>query len=122
MSHTYTKTHVHIVFSTRGRKKQISKTIQPKLWSYLAGICRNTKMLALGIGGIEDHVHALVELPPTMAVSKAVSLLKSNSSRWMREQGIKFAWQEGFGAFNVSASNVAVVKQYVLSQELHHWR
>lgn len=55
-----------------------------------------------------------------MAVSKAVNLLKSNSSRWMREQGITFAWQEGFGAFNVSASNVAAVKKYVLSQELHH--
>lgn len=120
MSHTYTKSHVHIVFSTRAREKLILKTIQPKLWSYLAGICRNTNIFALAIGGIEDHIHALVELPPTMAVSKAVNLLKSNSSRWMREQGITFAWQEGFGAFNVSASNVAAVKKYVLSQELHH--
>jgi putative transposase len=122
LSHTYTKNHIHIVFSTRAREKLISKEIQPKLWSYLAGICRKTNIMALAIGGIEDHVHALVELPPTMAVSKAVNLLKSNSSRWMKEQGLKFAWQEGFGAFSVSASNIPAVKKYVLNQVIHHRR
>lgn len=122
MSHTYTKNHIHIVFSTRAREKLISKATQPKLWSYLAGICRETNIMALAIGGIEDHVHALVELPPTMAVSKAVNLLKSNSSRWMKEQGLKFAWQEGFGAFSVSASNIPAVKKYVLNQVIHHRR
>lgn len=122
MSHTYTKNHIHIVFSTRAREKLISKATQPELWSYLAGICRETNIMALAIGGIEDHVHALVELPPTMAVSKAVNLLKSNSSRWMKEQGLKFAWQEGFGAFSVSASNIPAVKKYVLNQVIHHRR
>ena len=120
MAHAYTKSHVHIIFSTKAREKQINKELQPKLWSYMAGICRNVNIVALAIGGIEDHVHALVELPPAMALSKAINLLKSNSSRWMREQGIEFAWQEGYGAFNVSASNVAAVREYVLNQEAHH--
>jgi putative transposase len=120
VSHTYTKNHIHIVFSTRAREKRISKETQPKLWRYMAGICRKTKIVALAIGGIEDHIHALVELPPTMAVSKAVNLMKSNSSRWMNEQGIKFAWQEGFGAFSVSASNIPAVKRYVMNQATHH--
>jgi REP element-mobilizing transposase RayT len=94
--------------------------MQPKLWRYMAGICRNKNISPLAIGGIEDHVHALIELPPIMAVSKAVNLLKSNSSRWMREKGNTFAWQEGFAAFTVSASNIAAVKRYVLNQEVRH--
>ncbi len=77
MSHTYTKNHIHVVFSTRAREKLISKEIQPELWSYLAGICRNVNIMALAIGGIADHhLHALVELLPTMPVSKAVNLLE----------------------------------------------
>jgi|SRR5215472_1523104 len=120
MSHTYTKNHVHIIFSTRDREKLISKEFQPKLWRYTAGICRNVNIVALAIGGIEDHLHALIELPPTMAVSKAVNLLKSNSSRSMTQHGTRFAWQEGFGAFSVSASNVPAVRRYVLNQETRH--
>jgi REP element-mobilizing transposase RayT len=77
-------------------------------------------IVGLAIGGMEDHVHALVELPPSMSVSRAVNLLKSNSSRWMNQQGIKFAWQEGFSSFAVSASNVPAVKKYILNQEIHH--
>jgi putative transposase len=76
------------------------KQMQPKLWSYLGGIGRNHGFLILANGGIEDHVHLLMQLPPAMALSKAVSLLKANSSRWMNEHSIKFAWQEGYGAFS----------------------
>jgi hypothetical protein len=57
-----------------------------------------------------------------MIVPKAVNLLKSNSSRWMKQQGIKFAWQEGYSSFAVSASNIPAVKQYVLNQESRHRR
>lgn len=120
MSHTFTKHHFHIVFSTKGRQKLIAKEIRPQLWSYVAGICRKTGILALAIGGIDDHVHLLVELKPDMAVPKAVNLLKSNSSRWMKQQKIKFAWQEGYSSFSVSASNIPTVKRYVLNQETHH--
>jgi REP element-mobilizing transposase RayT len=120
MAHTYTKNHIHIIFSTKAREKRISKGLQPKLWSYMAGICRNLNIAALANGGIEDHVHALVELPPSMSVSKAVNLLKSNSSRWMNERGNRFAWQEEFGAFSVSASNIPAVKRYILNQAAHH--
>lgn len=120
MGHTFTKHHFHIVFSTKGRKKLISRQIQPQLWSYMIGICRNVGILGLVIGEIEDHVHLLLELKPDMMVAKAVNLLKSNSSRWMAQQGIKFAWQEGYSSFAVSASNVPAVKKYVLNQESHH--
>jgi REP element-mobilizing transposase RayT len=120
MAHTFTKHHFHIVFGTKGRQKFISRQVRPLLWKYIAGICRNTGILALAIGGIEDHVHLLLELKPDMTVSKAVNLVKSNSSRWMKQQGTKFSWQEGYSSFSVSASNIPAVKRYVLNQEAHH--
>jgi REP element-mobilizing transposase RayT len=94
MSHTYTKNHFHIVFSTRGRRKLISKRMQPELWAYTAGICKNVGIWVHAIGGIEDHVHALIELPVAIPLPKAVNLLKSNSSRFMNRRG-SFSWQEG---------------------------
>ena len=120
MGHTYTKAHFHIVFSTKSRQELIAKSVQPRLWAYMAGICSNVGMFALAIGGIENHVHSLVELPPTMSLSKAVNLLKSNSSGWMNDQRRDFHWQEGYGAFAVSVSNLPAVKRYVLNQQAHH--
>jgi putative transposase len=76
--------------------------------------------LVLANGGMENHAHLLIQLPPVMASSKAVALLKANSSKWMSEHGIRFSWQEGYGAFSVSASNIAAVTRYIEDQERHH--
>ncbi|MBZ5531846.1 MAG: IS200/IS605 family transposase [Acidobacteriia bacterium] len=120
MSHTYSQNHLHVVFSTKERRKIIAEQMQPKLWSYMGGIGRNHGFLVLANGGIEDHVHLLIQVPPALALAKAVSLLKSNSSKWMNEHGIKFAWQEGYGAFSVSESNLAAVERYIRNQPKHH--
>jgi REP element-mobilizing transposase RayT len=119
MSHTYTNCHYHIVFSTKGRRKLIPKQMKTELWAYMAGICKNVGIWVHAIGGIEDHVHALVELPISIHLPKAVNLLKSNSSRFMNQRE-RFAWQEGYAAFTVSKSNVAAVTKYVRNQEAHH--
>ena len=120
MSHTFTKNHQHLVFSTAGRHKSIDKKFQPKLWAYIAGICKNHGIFVRAIGGTEDHVHILIELPPMIAVAKAVLTIKSNSSRWANEIGRKFSWQKGYAAFSVSASNLGAVEHYVNNQETHH--
>jgi putative transposase len=120
MSHTFTKNHQHIVFSTAGRRQLIEKSLQPKLWAYIAGICRNHGVFVRAVGGIEDHVHMLVELPPTLAVAKLVLTSKSNSSKWMNESRRAFAWQKGYAAFSVSASNASAVENYVNRQAEHH--
>ena len=120
MAHSFVKNHLHVIFSTKERHKLISKEMQPRLWAYMAGICRNHGMFVGEIGGTEDHIHALIELPSVLAPAKAVLLIKSNSSKWMNEQGIKFRWQEGHGAFSVSASNLAAVVKYIRNQENHH--
>lgn len=120
MSHTYAQNHLHVVFSTKERKKLIEKPIQPKVWSYMAGTARNHGFLVLANGGMEDHIHLLIQLPPSLALAKAVALLKANSSKWINEHGTKFAWQEGYGAFSVSASNIDPVTKYIEDQERHH--
>jgi putative transposase len=120
MSHSFSKNHQHIVFSTSERRKMIDKTLQPKLWAYVAGICRNHGIFVRAIGGVEDHIHMLIELPPSIAVAKAVLTVKSNSSKWLNETGRSFAWQKGYAAFSVSASNINAVERYVSNQESHH--
>jgi REP element-mobilizing transposase RayT len=89
MSHSYVHNHLHVVFSTKGRKKLIAKQTQSMLWSYMAGIARNHDFLVIANGGMEDHVHLLVQLIPALSLSKAIALLKANSSRWMNEHGIR---------------------------------
>ncbi len=120
MAHSFSRNHIHLVFSTKERRDSISKEMQPQLWAYLAGICKNYEMISIAIGGAGNHVHILFHLSPKLALAKAVQLLKANSSKWLSDQGINFAWQEGYGAFSVSSSNLDQVARYIRNQEAHH--
>ena len=120
MSHSYAQNHVHLVFSTKNRVKLIPEQFQPRLWAYIAGICKNNNMLAFAVGGMPDHIHVLFRLPPTLTLARAVTLIKSNSSSWLRKKGHRFAWQQGYGAFSVSSSHVSRVIKYIDNQERHH--
>jgi len=111
---------VHVVFSTKDRRKTIAADFQPKLWAYSAGICKKLGIFVHAIGGMEDHAHFLIQVPPVMALAKAVGTIKANSSRWADEEGHKLAWQQGYAAFSVSASVVPVVVRYIQNQEAHH--
>jgi len=120
VSHTYTQNVIHVVFSTKDRRKLMSDELRPRMWAFATGICNNLGILVHAVGGMEDHIHLLLQIPPTLAVAKAVLAIKSNSSRWANEEGVKFAWQQGYGAFSVSSSNVPVVVRYIQNQETHH--
>ena len=117
---SYAQNHIHLVFSTKGRLKLISKDIQPRLWGYIAAICKKNTMTVFAVGGIADHIHILFRLPPALSLVRAVMLIKSNSSKWMKETKKTFAWQRGYGAFSVSSSNVSTVIRYIDQQEAHH--
>ena len=120
MSHTYAQNVVHVVFSTKGRQKIIHREFQPKLWAYITGICKKLGIYVHSVGGTEDHLHLLIQLPATLALAKAVLAIKSNSSRWAHDAGHDLAWQQGYGAFSVSASIVPAVLRYIRNQEAHH--
>jgi REP element-mobilizing transposase RayT len=120
MAHKYPNILIHYVFSTKGRKNLIPDNLIPRLCKYFAGIGRNHGIPVLAAGAISNHSHLLVALPANVAAAKAIQALKANSSRWLREHGIDFAWQEGYGAFSVSGSNRDVVKHYIEHQAEHH--
>ncbi len=122
MAHSYVSSVFHIVFSTKQRMQLIRSDNQSRLWNYLAGIAHNHGMQVLAAGGTQNHVHMLVVLPANTALSDAVRTLKANSSRWVRETDRLFAWQEGYGAFSVSPSQLERVKQYIANQPAHHER
>jgi putative transposase len=122
MPHSYSQNIVHIIFSTKDRRKIIPKEFQPTLWAYIAGVCKNHEIHVEAIGGTNDHIHLLIRVPAAMSVAKAIRTIKSNSSKWMNDQGRRFEWQEGYAAFSVSASLVARVARYIHTQEAHHKR
>ena len=114
---------MHSTFSTKERFPFIDAELERRLWPYIAGIARENSMKALAIGGTEDHIHGLLSLPGTMSFSKAVQLIKGGSSKWIHDtfpSQRKFAWQEGFGAFSVSASQVQRTIAYINRQKEHH--
>ena len=120
MAHKFPNILIHLVFSTKNRRDLIPDELRTLLWKYLAGIGRNHKIPVLAVGGTANHVHVLITLPTDTTVAKAVQVLKANSSRWVGEHGIDFAWQEGYGAFSVSASHLPVVRDYIGHQQRHH--
>jgi len=117
MSHTYVQNFLHVVFSTKERRKLIPLGRRTKLWAFMAGVCSREKILPHEIGGMDDHAHLLIQLPSTWSLSDAVQEIKTSSSRWM---GKSFAWQRGFAAFSVSASNKDSVVRYIRTQDSHH--
>src|SRR5438874_10688814 len=123
MANTFTSLHYHVVFSTKRREPWIRSEIEQRVWAYLGGIARENQMKALLVGGIENHVHLLLGVPPVLAVSKAVQLLKGGSSGWVKENfpGLRgFGWQDGYAAFTVSQSQVPEVESYIGKQREHH--
>lgn len=120
MSHSYSQNHIHLVFSTKGRVQCMKKDIQPRLWDYMAAIYRNHEIVTEAVGGIDDHVHLLFRLPARLALSEAVYLVKTGSSKWMKQFVVDFDWQEGYGAFAVSVSNLNRVIKYIHNQGSYH--
>jgi REP-associated tyrosine transposase len=117
LAHALVQNFIHIVFSTKDRLKLIPKEKQPRTWAYLAGICHKEKIFVHEIGGMEDHVHMLIQLPPTITLADAVLKIKASSSKWV---GRRFAWQRGYGGFSVSKSTLNAVVRYIRNQEAHH--
>ena len=117
MAHSFARVTVHVVFSTKGRRNLIPQPKLQELWAYTIGIGRNKKIPIIAVGGMPNHIHILMGLPTTMNLAYAISTIKANSSRFM---GRAFAWQQGYGAFAVSLSQVNTVVRYIRNQAEHH--
>ncbi len=123
MSNTYTQIYVQIVFAVQGRQNLISERDRIKLEKYICGIVSNKKSKPLAIYCNPDHTHILIGLHPSISISDMARDIKANSSKWINEQKWmlgKFNWQEGFGAFTYSKSQINTVVKYILNQPQHH--
>ena len=120
---TYTQLTYHVVFSTKYRRRTIVDSLRERLYEYIGGIVRNLDGSLLEIGGIEDHIHILVNLSPAKSVSDAIRDIKANSSKWLNglpAVKARFGWQTGYGAFTVSYSQIDGVRVYIQDQREHH--
>jgi REP element-mobilizing transposase RayT len=123
MPPTFTNVLLHTIFSTRERAPLLAEPIRAEVHAYLGGILREIRSTPIMINGTADHVHLLMTLPSDMAIAECLRLLKTNSSRWVKEKWPErrsFAWQSGYGAFSMSESRRASVIRYVQNQEKHH--
>lgn len=123
MPQSLARLYIHLVFSTKYRHPFLTDAIRDSLHAYMATVMDQSGCQALLINSIEDHIHILFQLSRTVAVSQIVEKVKTASSRWIKTQGEEwsdFAWQAGYGAFTVSASNVHGVRHYVENQREYH--
>lgn len=123
MANTYTQMYVQIVFSVQGRANIISERFRNELEKYICGIVTANKCKPLAIYCNPDHSHVFIGIHPTISVSKITEQIKSGSSNWINERKFivgKFNWQDGYGAFTYSKSQVEKVVKYIQNQPEHH--
>ena len=122
MPSTHVSLHVHVIFSTKGREPWIAGEWRSRMHAWLGGVLNEMGVVPESIGGVADHVHVLMGLRATHCLADVVRDLKRSSSEWIRRTiGLPgFAWQEGYGAFSVSASVREDVRRYIEHQEEHH--
>ena len=114
---------VHIIFSTKERRRWLTQEIRSRIWAYQSRILQNLECYSITIGGVEDHVHILCNLTKKLAPTKVLELLKKDSSKFvktLRDDLAPFHWQDGYGLFSVSPSHIEVLREYIENQEEHH--
>jgi putative transposase len=114
----------HVVFAVKDRRPLLQNDeFREQTWAYMAGIVKNLDGFAVTIGGYHDHSHLLVHIPSKMTVAAFVGSIKANTSKHINESRdavLKFHWQDGYGAFTVSASQTQKVAHYISNQQQHH--
>lgn len=123
MANTYSQIYLHVVFAVEGRANVIPSCHKETLHKYITGIVSNRGQKLIAINSMPDHVHMLIGLKPDVALSDVVRDAKAGSSKFINEQRWfpgRFSWQEGFGAFSYSHSQLSTVIRYIQKQELHH--
>lgn len=123
MSSTYSRIYIQIVFAVKGRENLLQKPWRYELFKYISGIFTNKGHKSISVNGVADHVHIFVGLKPTMSIADLVRDVKNNASNFINDKKFvkgKFSWQEGYGAFSYSYSDIDTVYQYIANQEEHH--
>lgn len=122
---TLVKIDIHLMFHVKSTGVTMRLEDLPRIFRYIGGVAKGLGSIPLAVGGMPDHVHVLASLPKTLSLVDFVRTLKSESSKWMKSLDPsyeRFAWQDGYGAFSVSASVLPKTTEYIQKQEEHHKR
>ena len=123
MANTFTQIHIQVIFAVQNRQSLIHPNWAEELNRYITGIIQNHGHRVLQIGGMPDHLHIFFGMRPRQSLSDLMRIVKSESSRWINDKRLakgRFSWQEGFGGFSYSKSQVPQVIRYIQNQEEHH--
>ncbi|MBV8350645.1 MAG: IS200/IS605 family transposase [Verrucomicrobia bacterium] len=125
MANTYTQIYIHIVFAVQGRQNLLRREYNDELQKYMTGIISRQGQKLIAINNMPDHFHILIGQRPNVALSDLVRNIKAGSSGFINDRrwvAGRFSWQEGFGAFSYSHSQLNTVIRYVQNQQAHHRR
>lgn len=120
---TYSQIYIQVVFAVKNRKSLIEPTWEEQLYKYITGIITNKGQKLLAINGIPNHIHILIGMKPSCCLSDLVREIKKSTTSWIRDSKLceyKFEWQQGFGAFSYSPSDLNSVISYIQKQKEHH--
>ncbi len=120
---TYTQIYIHTVFAVKGLESLIRPTWEERLYKYITGIVQNKEQKMLAINGMPDHIHFLIGVKPSCRLSDLVREIKKSSDDFIKEEKstkFHFRWQEGFGAFSYSHSQLDSAIKYIMNQKQHH--
>jgi REP element-mobilizing transposase RayT len=123
MGNSYTQIHIQFVFAVKYRAALIDNSWKERLHQYITGIFQGNKHKMLQINSMPDHIHILAGVRPYQSISSLIQNVKTESSKWIKTNNFcsqPFAWQEGYGAFSYSKSQVPEVIRYIINQEMHH--
>ena len=123
MANTYSQIYIQVVFAVQNRKALIGKSWEEDLYKYISGIVTNKNQKLLAINGMSDHIHILIGIKPSCNLSNLVREIKKSSTTFIKEKRFTpftFNWQEGYGAFSYSHSQLDKVIQYIENQKVHH--
>ena len=123
MAGTFSQIYIQYVFAVKGRENLLQKPWREEVFKYMAGIIKGKNQKPIIVNGVEDHVHVFVGLKPSMCISDLIRDIKNNATNFINDQKFidkPFSWQEGYGAFSYSHSQIDDVYKYIADQEAHH--
>ena len=123
MASTFSQIYIQYVFAVKDRENLLQKPWRNDVFKYMAGIIKNKNQKSIIVNGVSDHVHVFVGLKPSMCIADLIRDIKNNTSNFINDQkflNVKFAWQEGYGAFSYAHSQIDSVYNYIANQEAHH--
>ncbi len=123
MSDTFTQIYIQVVFAVKNRNALIQSDWEEELYKYITGIVQNKGQKMLAINGTKNHIHFFIGMKPTCCLSDLIREIKKSSNSFIKDKrfsSFRFEWQEGFGAFSYSHSQLTDVIRYIEIQKEHH--